>query len=65
MTKKTELLIQLRDLKAQREQHIKDMDNMKTVGLSNDQGYTQYDVMGDYLDDIESMISDIEKQLSI
>ena len=40
---------------------IKAMENMDGVGLSNNQGYTQYDVMGDYLDYIEEQIQELKE----
>ncbi len=63
MRKKADIIVELQDLKAQREQLIKERENMHSIGLQNNVGYTHYDVLGDFIDDVESMIEDLEKEL--
>ena len=63
MRKKADIIVELQDLKAQRKQLIEERENMHGIGLQNDVGYTHYDVLGDFIDDIESIIEDLEKEL--
>ena len=55
---------QLKEWKQRRKDCLESIDNLQGVGLTNDFGYTTYDVLSDELDMIEENISELEQRIN-